>query len=76
MLKRCPCQDDFIGMSTLHIGLVFSEKTGLQAKGFSFTVMGDGGIAVYDIIALFIMTIGGGYLLLVRIIRSSFDDLV
>ena len=37
----CPCQDDSIGMSTLHIGPAVSEKTGTVIKGFSFIVMGD-----------------------------------
>ena len=37
----CPCQDDSIGMPTLHIGPAVSEKTGMVNKGFSFIVMGD-----------------------------------
>ena len=40
----CPCQEDFIGMLTLHIGSAVSEKTGTVIKGFSFIVMGDGGL--------------------------------
>ena len=39
----CPCQDNSIGMPTLHIGPAVSEKTGTVNKGFSFIVMGDGG---------------------------------
>jgi len=38
---RCPSQEDSIGMPTLHIGSVVSEKTGTVNKGFSFIVMGD-----------------------------------
>ena len=37
----CPCQDDSIGMPTLHIGPAVSEKTGREVKGFSFIVMGN-----------------------------------
>ena len=37
----CPCEEDSIGMPTLHIGQVVSEKTGTEVKGFSFIVMGD-----------------------------------
>ena len=32
----CPCQDHSIGMPTLHIGPVVSEKNGSKVKGFSF----------------------------------------
>ena len=39
----CPCQEDSIGMPTLHIGSAVSEKTGTVNKGFSFIVMGDMG---------------------------------
>ena len=35
-----PCQDDSIGMPTLHIGPAVLEKIGTVNKGLSFIVMG------------------------------------